>query len=146
MARYANFQVFIHVNSGGFRFRGFIYKPLYILYLIADKPQYTGQIDKFNVFLTAVNETPQCLSNSLPHPGLRRNTSTSTASMAYQDNRSKSLVFSMFGNQDRRQIGGDFGVQENRIFFIFLAANRQDAMAGKARRIGKNRRRFFNLK
>jgi hypothetical protein len=64
--------------------------------------------------------------------------------MVYQDSCPKSLLSSRLGNQDRRKTSGDFEMHEKKIFH-FLAANRQDAIAGKARRIrksGTNRLRF----
>jgi len=75
----------------------------YILYLKTNGPQYTGQEDKSNDFLTAVNKSLQDVSNSLPYPGLRRNTPASTASNTHEDNCHKSRISSMFGNQNRQR-------------------------------------------
>ena len=81
------------------RLHGFFCNSLYILYTIAAKPQYTGQSDKFNHFLTVVNESRQAFYKSLPCLDLRQNALTSSASMPCQHGRPKSMLCSMFGNR-----------------------------------------------
>ena len=85
------------------RLHGLFCNFLYILYTVAAKPQYTGQSDKFNHFLTLVNDSRQALYKSLPYLDLRKNTLTSSASMPCQHSCPKSMLSQHVREPDRRK-------------------------------------------